>query len=97
MAVIGDKNIKELVGLVTSDKNDKTRTVTVETVKMHPLYKKRYKTTKKYYVHDEENASKEGDTVRVRQCRPLSKKKRWLLVAVVKQAVTVDAVTAEAA
>lgn len=91
MAVIGDKNIKELVGVVTSAKNDKTRTVTVETVKMHPLYKKRFKTTKKYYIHDENNESQLGDTVKIRQSRPLSKLKRWTLVTITKQAVQVAA------
>ncbi len=59
MAIIGEKNIKELVGIVTSDKADKTRTVTVELIKMHPLYKKRFKTSAKYYVHDENNDSHE--------------------------------------
>lgn len=91
MAVIGDKSIKELTGVVTSAKNDKTRTVVVETVKMHPLYKKRFKTTKKYYTHDEDNESQVGDTVKIRQTRPLSKLKRWKLVAIVKQAVQVAA------
>lgn len=91
MAVLGEKNIKELVGVVTSAKNDKTRTVTVETVKMHPLYKKRFKTTKKYYIHDENNESQVGDTVKIRQTRPLSKLKRRTLIAIVKQAVQVAA------
>lgn len=87
MAVIGDKNIKELVGIVTSAKTNKTRTVTVETIKKHPLYKKRFKTTKKYYIHDENNESNEGDTVKIRQTRPLSKLKRWKLVTIVKKAI----------
>jgi small subunit ribosomal protein S17 len=86
MAIIGDKNIKELVGIVTGAKNDKTRAVTVEVVKVHPLYKKRFKTYKKFYVHDEQNSSQEGDTVRIRQSRPLSKTKRRILIDIVRQA-----------
>lgn len=59
MAIIGDKSIKELEGVIISAKNDKTRTVLVKTVKLHDLYKKRFVVSKKYYVHDAENVSKE--------------------------------------
>ncbi len=83
MAIIGDKSIKELEGVVISDKNDKTRTVLVKTVKLHDLYKKRYVVSKKYYVHDEENVSKEGDTVIIREGKMYSKNKRWVLVKVI--------------
>jgi small subunit ribosomal protein S17 len=86
MTVIGHKNLKELVGVVTSAKNNKTRTVTVETVKVHPLYKKRFKTFKKYYIHDERNDAQEGDHVRIRQTKPISKNKRRLLVDIVRKA-----------
>ena len=55
MAIIGNKSIKELVWEVVSDKTDKTRTVLVKSVKMHPLYKKRFVVSKKYYIHDEKN------------------------------------------
>ena len=76
MVIVGDKNIKELKGTVMSSKNEKTISVKVESVKMHPLYKKRFKVYKKYYAHDEANQAKEGDTVVIRACRPLSRTKR---------------------
>lgn len=84
MAIIGGKSIKELEGVVVSDKNDKTRTVLVRTVKKHALYKKRFVVTKKFYVHDEENKSKEGDTVLIREGKMFSKNKRWALVKIIK-------------
>lgn len=86
MAIIGDKNIRELVGKVVSAKTDKTLTVTVDRVKMHPLYKKRFTVTKKYYAHDESNTAKEGDIVKIRETKPMSKLKRWLFVEVVEAA-----------
>lgn len=57
MVMIGEKNIKELTGIVVSNKGDKTITVSVERVKTHPLYKKRYTVSKKYYAHDAENSA----------------------------------------
>lgn len=78
------KNIKELTGTVVSDKMDKTRVVEVETVKVHPLYKKRYKVKKKYYIHDEKNESKAGDVVSFREAKPLSRLKRWALIQIIK-------------
>ena len=68
---------KSKTGVVTSDKMDKTITVSVETVKRHPLYKKVVKTSKKYKVHDEANEAKIGDIVRIIETRPLSKDKRF--------------------
>lgn len=68
-------------GVVVSDKQDKTVTVLVERRVMHPLYKKYVKKSKKYAAHDENNVVKEGDTVTIRECRPLSKRKRWEVVA----------------
>lgn len=82
MAIIGGKSIKEFEWVVISDKNDKTRTVLVKTVKLHSLYKKRYVVSKKYYVHDKENLSKEGDTVLIREGKMYSKNKRWILIKV---------------
>ena len=76
-----------LVGKVVSAKNDKTITVLVETYKKHPLYGKRVKYSKKYTAHDAENKAKEGDTVRIRSTRPLSKTKRYELVEVLIEAV----------
>lgn len=77
----------ELVGKVVSAKCDKTITVLVETYKKHPLYGKRVKYSKKYTAHDEKNIAKEGDTVRIRATRPLSKTKRYELVEVTIPAV----------
>lgn len=77
---------KELVGVVTSDAMNKTITVSVERLKLHPLYKKGVKRTKKYKAHDEENKAKVGDLVRIRECRPLSKTKRWRLIEIIQSA-----------
>jgi len=77
----------ELIGTVVSSLNDKTITVKIETKKTHPLYKKTYKSSKKYTAHDEKNIAKVGDTVRIVQTRPLSKTKRYELVEVTKEAV----------
>lgn len=67
-------------GVVVSDKQDKTVTVLVERRVMHPLYKKYVKKSKKYAAHDENNASKLGDQVFIRECRPVSKRKTWEVV-----------------
>jgi len=69
-----------LSGRVTSDKMDKTITVLVERRVMHPLYKKFIRRSKKYAAHDEANVCKEGDAVRIEECRPISKRKTWLLI-----------------
>ncbi len=84
---MAEKRKQELVGKVISAKNDKTITVLVETYKKHPLYGKRVKYSKKYAAHDEKNVAKEGDTVRIRATRPLSKTKRYELVEVLIEAV----------
>ncbi len=82
-----DKRVQELVGKVVSNKNDKTITVLVETYKIHPLYNKRVKYSKKYSTHDEKNEAKTGDTVRIVETRPLSKTKHFRLVEIVEKAV----------
>jgi len=69
-----------LQGVVVSDKGDKTITVLVERRVMHPVYKKFIKLSKKYHAHDEGNACNVGDTVRIRECRPISKTKTWEVV-----------------
>ena len=69
-----------LTGRVTSDKMDKTVTVLVDRRVMHPLYKKFIRRSKNYAAHDEENACKVGDVVRIEECRPISKRKTWLVV-----------------
>ena len=67
-------------GIVTSTKMEKTIVVSVETYKTHPKYKKRYKSTAKFYAHDENGLANLGDTVTVSETRPLSRLKRWALV-----------------
>lgn len=69
-----------LQGVVVSDKQDKTVTVLVERRVMHPIYKKYVRKSKKYAAHDETNSVKEGDVVRIRECRPISKRKTWEVV-----------------
>ena len=64
-------------GVVVSDKMNKTVTVLVERRVMHPVYKKFIKRSKRYMAHDESNALKAGQTVRIRECRPISKRKCW--------------------
>ena len=69
-----------LTGRVTSDKMDKTITVLVERRIMHPLYKKFIRRSKKYAAHDDTNLCTDGDVVRIEECRPISKRKSWLLI-----------------
>ena len=83
-------NRKSMTGTVTSDKMEKTITVSVETVKQHPLYKKTIRTNKKYKAHDESNEARTGDVVRIMETRPLSKDKRWKLVEIVRKAKTLE-------
>ena len=68
-------------GIVVSDKMDKTVTVKIERRVMHPLYKKFIRRSKKYSAHDENNACKVGDVVSIRECKPISKNKRWDVLA----------------
>ena len=83
-----NENIKrELIGVVVSDKADKTITVKVETYKKDPLYNKRVKYSKKYTAHDENNVAKIGDKVRLVATRPLSKTKRYELAEVIEKAI----------
>lgn len=77
---------RELEGIVATAPGQKTISVLVKRMAMHAKYRKQYAVSRKYAVHDEENTAKVGDTVRIRECRPLSKNKRWLLVSVIKQA-----------
>ena len=82
-----EKIQKELVGTVVSSVNNKTITVKVETYKKHPKQGKRVKSSKKYAVHDETNKAKVGDTVRIVECKPISKTKHFYLAEIVKEAV----------
>lgn len=74
-------NPRILTGIVTSDKADKTITVKVERKVKHPLYGKVVKRATKVHAHDEENIASIGDIVSVKECRPISKKKTWILVS----------------
>ena len=77
---------KEFVGVVMSDKMDKTIVVLTETTTLHPLYKKYVVRSKKLKAHDEKNEAKTGDRVRVVECRPISKEKCWRLDAILERA-----------
>lgn len=82
-----ERNLRKTrVGVVTSDKMDKTVVVSVETLVQHPLYKKRIRRTKKFKAHDEHNQCKVGDKVRIMETRPLSKDKRWRVVEIIESA-----------
>ena len=77
---------KERTGVVTSDKMDKSIVISVERKVKHPKYGKFIKKTAKFVAHDEKNDCNQGDTVRIRECRPLSKSKNWRLVDIVERA-----------
>ena len=78
---------KTLIGIVESNKMDKTIVVRVEDSVRHPIYKKTVKRTYKLKAHDEENVCQIGDKVKVMETRPLSKDKRWRLVEIIEKAV----------
>ncbi|MGL5174942.1 MAG: 30S ribosomal protein S17 [Cetobacterium sp.] len=73
-------------GIVVSDKMDKTIVVAIETMTLHPIYKKRVKKTMKFKAHDENNVAQTGDKVRIMETRPLSRDKRWRLVDIIEKA-----------
>jgi len=77
---------KSITGIVSSDKMDKSRVIVVERRVKHPLYKKYVKKTSKFMAHDEKNESHIGDTVRITETRPLSRRKRWRLVEIIEKA-----------
>ena len=77
---------QERRGVVVSDKGDKTIVVTVETIRIHPKYKKVVRRSSKLHAHDEQNAAGIGDVVRIVETRPLSKTKRWRLAEIVEKA-----------
>ncbi len=77
---------KERVGIVTSDKMDKSITVSVERKMKHAVYGKFIKTSKKFITHDEKNECGNGDLVKIMETRPLSKNKRWRLVEILEKA-----------
>ncbi|KYO63922.1 30S ribosomal protein S17 [Thermovenabulum gondwanense] len=77
---------KVRIGVVVSDKMDKTIVVATEKLIRHPLYGKTIKRTKKFKAHDENNECRVGDIVKIMETRPLSKTKRWRLVEIIKRA-----------
>ena len=77
---------REFVGIVTSDKMDKTIVVQVNTKKLHRLYKKYVSRSKKYHAHDEQNEAHIGDKMRIVEARPISKTKCWRLAEIVERA-----------
>jgi len=83
MNYLKKKKVRE--GLVVSDRMDKTVVVVVETRKVHPLYKKAIRVTKKYMAHDENNACKVGDKVKIVETRPLSKEKSWRVTGIISR------------
>ena len=84
-----ERRKKTLQGRVVSNKTDKTISVLVESYRKHPLYGKRVKYSKKYATHDESNTADLGDLVRIEECRPMSKTKKFRLVEIVEKAVTI--------
>jgi len=80
---------KTLQGRVVSNKTDKTITVLVESYRKHRLYGKRVKYSKKYATHDENNTAEFGDVVRIEECRPISKTKKFKLAEIVEKAVKI--------
>ncbi|ERT68803.1 MULTISPECIES: 30S ribosomal protein S17 [Cetobacterium] len=79
-----ERKVRE--GIVVSDKMDKTIVVAIETMTLHPIYKKRVKKTMKFKAHDENNVAQTGDKVRIMETRPLSRDKRWRLVDIIEKA-----------
>ena len=73
-------------GIVVSAKMDKTIVVAIETMTLHPIYKKRVKKTMKFKAHDENNVAQTGDKVKIMETRPLSRDKRWRLVDIIEKA-----------
>jgi small subunit ribosomal protein S17 len=86
----GETKQKTRLGLVVSDKMNKTVVVAVETPKRHPLYKKTIRRVVKYKAHDEENKCQRGDKVRIVETRPLSRDKRWRVVEIVSKGEVVE-------
>lgn len=78
-----ERKVRE--GIVVSDKMDKTIVVAIETMVLHPIYKKRVKKTIKFKAHDENNVAQTGDKVRIMETRPLSRDKNWRLVEVLEK------------
>ncbi len=85
-ATVSAKSKRTLTGIVTSDKMDKTITVLVERRVMHPVLGKVVRRSKKYHAHSPNNEFKQGDTVLIEECRPLSKTKAWQVTKLLERA-----------
>ncbi|OQM34109.1 30S ribosomal protein S17 [bacterium endosymbiont of Pedicinus badii] len=79
------KNSKTLLGYIVNNKMKKTIIVSVNRIVKHKIYKKIIRKTTKLQVHDEKNIGKIGDLVRIKECRPISKKKSWILIKIVQK------------
>ncbi len=84
-----ERRRQEKVGVVTSNRMQKTVVVTVERQIIHPLYKRVVRRSARFLAHDEKNACQVGDTVRIRETRPLSRRKRWRVIQVITKAAQV--------
>ena len=83
---MAERNLRKVrIGRVVSDKMDKTVVVAVETLVRHPLYQRTVRRTRKFKAHDEQNACRVGDRVRIMETRPLSKDKRWRVVEILER------------
>lgn len=79
--MVQESKKRKIIGVVTSDKMNKTRVVAVSRLKKHPKYLKYYHVTTKFKAHDENNEYKMGDTVTIEEMRPMSKEKRWRIIS----------------
>lgn len=82
----GQGHRKTKIGMVISDKMNKSRVIAVKRYVPHPLYKKYIRKTSRFMIHDENNQSHEGDLIKVMETRPLSKRKRWRLIQILERA-----------
>lgn len=87
---MAERQIKSKVGLVVSNKMDKTVVVAVESLRTHPLYGKAVKRTKRFKAHDEKNECREGDVVRIVETRPISKEKSWRVESIVRRGEAIE-------
>ena len=87
--MVVEKKRKTKLGRVVSNKMDKTVVVAVESYRAHPVYKRKVRRIKKFKSHDEQNACRVGDVVRIEETRPLSKEKRWRVVEILSKGAEV--------
>ncbi|MEK7067307.1 MAG: 30S ribosomal protein S17 [Patescibacteria group bacterium] len=84
--------MKKFIGIIVSNKMQKTVVVRVDSLKMHSKYRKQYKVSKRYKAHDEEGTCKIGDVVALKETRPLSRTKRWSVIKLIKRSSTDDGI-----